>query len=225
MERSRFLARIERRLTLPETPNLAHPLPEMPHPIPVAQYREPASDLVTMFRAAAEHVGAEVRQASQPRGVGSVIEEIIREEQVSSVVLSEDPETTLAEGSVTGLGILPFDRGRKIAGSQLGITGTSGGIARTGTVVVESRRAGGRGASLVPPVHLALLRTDRIVETPSAWWRSMHDRYPSGPPSQIVFITGPSRSGDIEQTLTIGVHGPTRLWICLLEGELLLANI
>lgn len=221
MERSRFLARIERRLTLPETPNLAHPLPEMPQPLPTAEYREPASDLITMFTAAAEKVGTEVRRAARTRDLNEVIEEVLNEEHVSSVVLSADPETALAERSVAGLGILPFGRGRKIAGVQLGITGTSGGIARTGTVVVESRRAGGRGASLVPPVHLALLRTDRIVETPSAWWRSMRDRYPAGPPSQIVFITGPSRSGDIEQTLTIGVHGPTRLWICLLDPELL----
>lgn len=223
MERARFLARIGRRLSLPDEPNLAHPMPEMPDPLPVAVYREPGGDLLSVFTEAAETLGAEVRTAGSSEGLREVLDEIVHQEKVSSVVLSEDPEVSLVEDLIDDLGVLEFGRGRKIAAAQLGVTGTTGGIARTGTVVVESQRAGGRGASLVPPVHLALLRTDRIVDSPAAWWRAMADRYPAGPPSQIVFISGPSKSADIEQTLTVGVHGPGRLWICLLEGDLLSA--
>ena len=221
MERSRFLARIERRLSLPETPNLAHPLPEMPDPLPSAVYVEPAGDPAADFAASAGALGANIRVAGTSEQLRAVVDEIMHVEQVSSVVLSKDPEVSLVRGLIDDLGVLDFGRGRKIAGARLGITGSSGGIARTGTIVVESSRAGGRGASLLPPVHLALLRTDRIVDSPAAWWRSMGDRYPAGPPSQIVFITGPSRSADIELTLTVGVHGPERLWICLLEADLL----
>lgn len=221
MERSRFLARIGRRLSIPETPNLAHPMPEMPEPLPAAVYRDAGREPTVVFTSAAENLGAQVRTAVGEKDLRDVLDEVMHREKVSSVVLSSDPEVSLVSDLVGDLGVLAFGRGRKIAGAQLGITGTTGGIARTGTVVVESERAGGRGASLVPPVHLALLRADRIVDSPAAWWRTMTDRYPAGPPSQIVFISGPSKSADIEQTLTVGVHGPGSLWICLLEGELL----
>jgi L-lactate dehydrogenase complex protein LldG len=48
-------------------------------------------------------------------------------------------------------------------------------------------------------------------------WRSMPERFPNGMPSQVVVITGPSKTSDIEKVLTTGVHGPRRLWICLLD--------
>jgi L-lactate dehydrogenase complex protein LldG len=221
MERSRFLARIGRRLSLPDTPNLAHPMPEMPSPLPAAVYRDEGREPSAVLTSAAEDLGAQVRTAADKGALRTILDEVVHREEVSSVVLSTDPEVSLVSDLVGDLGVLEFGRGRKIAGAQLGITGTTGGIARTGTIVVESDRAGGRGASLVPSVHLALLRTDRIVDSPAAWWRTMTDRYPMGLPSQIVFISGPSKSADIEQTLTMGVHGPGSLWICLLEGDLL----
>lgn len=221
MERSRFLARIGRRLSLPDTPNLAHPMPELPNPLPVAVYRDEGGEPAAVFTSAAEELGTHVRTAIDEGALRGILDEVVHREKVSSVVLSADPEVALVTDLVGELGVLEFGRGRKIAGARLGITGTTGGIARTGTIVVESDRAGGRGASLVPPVHLALLRTDRIVDSPAAWWRTMTDRYPMGLPSQIVFISGPSKSSDIERTLTTGVHGPGSLWVCLLEGDLL----
>ena len=85
-------------------------------------------------------------------------------------------------------------------------------------MVVSSARAGGRSASLLPPVHLALLPASRVLASASELWRRMGEHFPDGPPSQLVFISGPSRSADIEFTLTVGVHGPKRVWLGLLEG-------
>ena len=82
--------------------------------------------------------------------------------------------------------------------------------------MLHAGRAGGRTTGLVPPVHLALLRSDRILPDAGALWRHLPKQLPDGMPSQLVFATGPSRSGDIEMVITIGVHGPKAVIIGLL---------
>ena len=102
------------------------------------------------------------------------------------------------------------------AGADLGITGAVCGIALTGSLIVGSGRAGARTASLLPGVHLALLPRDAILPTPGHLFRDLPATLPDGLPSNLVLITGPSRSADIEMQLTIGVHGPRHLVIGLL---------
>jgi L-lactate dehydrogenase complex protein LldG len=86
----------------------------------------------------------------------------------------------------------------------------------TASTSLWGRRAGSRTASLLPPVHLALVRRDAIVATPGDLLRHLPERLPDGLPSNLVLITGPSRSADIELQLTVGVHGPRELVIGLL---------
>jgi L-lactate dehydrogenase complex protein LldG len=78
------------------------------------------------------------------------------------------------------------------------------------------RSAGGRLASLLPPVHICVLPADRIVAAPADVLRGLgHD--PGALPSSLVLVTGPSRTGDIEQLLTIGAHGPTALHVIVVS--------
>ena len=108
-----------------------------------------------------------------------------------------------------------------LADIPAGITGSDGGLADTGTLVL--RHGPGRSplASLLPPIHIALLDAETIFPDMAAYWRSLstgsaaHVRETSN----LVFITGPSRTGDIEQTLTLGVHGPVEVIIILWGGE------
>ena len=102
------------------------------------------------------------------------------------------------------------------ARADLGVTSATYGFATTGSVVQESDVAGGRTASLLPPVHLCVLPADRLVPSTAALLRTLGA--PGRLPSNLVVITGPSRSGDIEQIITLGVHGPTALHIALLEA-------
>ena len=81
-------------------------------------------------------------------------------------------------------------------------------VAQTGSVVVDSDANGGRALSLLAPRAIFVINAANIVDTPADVLRSRDRWWPQGPPSQIVMITGPSRSADIEMTLTVGVHGP-----------------
>lgn len=219
MDRTEFLDKVRRRLAIEATPNVAHPLPEPLGRVPLPVLRTPGGDLVDDFARSAASVDASVRRVSSAGALADAFDEVVAFEQAGTAVRSSDPEVALLREASAA-----FPDGIDPEAADLGITGAAGGIAATGSLVLEADRAGGRQASLLPPAHLALLRSDRIVATPSDWWRSMDRRYPSGPPSQIVFVTGPSRSADIELTLTVGVHGPERLWIIVLEGELLTAS-
>ena len=86
------------------------------------------------------------------------------------------------------------------------------GLADTGSVVLAASPSEPRARSLLPEVHVSLLREDRILPGLSELFEAL------GPdlPSQLMIVTGPSRSADIEQVLTIGVHGPGEVHVVLL---------
>jgi L-lactate dehydrogenase complex protein LldG len=86
-------------------------------------------------------------------------------------------------------------------------------IAQTGTVLVTNRSAGGRALSVLPPHHVVLARRDQLVADLPAAFELLKKKYAANYPSMISFITGPSRTGDIERILVLGAHGPKKLTI------------
>lgn len=86
-------------------------------------------------------------------------------------------------------------------------------IAQTGSVLVSSRSAGGRALSVLPPHHVVLARREQLVADLPAAFVLLKRKYNSNYPSFISFITGPSRTGDIERILVLGAHGPKKLTI------------
>ena len=104
-----------------------------------------------------------------------------------------------------------------LARASAGLTGTLAGLADTGSLVLLSGDCRPRLASLLPPVHIALLPIRALYPTMAAFFGAHPAAARSG--SNLVFVTGPSRSGDIELTLTLGVHGPKTLHVVLLPVE------
>lgn len=89
-------------------------------------------------------------------------------------------------------------------------------VAQTGSVCVTSDRSGGRVLSVLPPHHIVVARQSQLVTDLTEAYQSLAAKYRGGYPSMISFITGPSRTGDIERILVLGAHGPKRLTILLL---------
>jgi L-lactate dehydrogenase complex protein LldG len=100
--------------------------------------------------------------------------------------------------------------------ADMGITSVQSAVAATGTVVVTASTTRPRAVSLVPPMHVALVRHSQIVAQMGAALGVLE----SGPamPSAIHFVSGPSRTSDIENDLTIGVHGPAALVAIVVEA-------
>ncbi len=101
---------------------------------------------------------------------------------------------------------------------DLGITGAQLGVAETGTLVLESDRERHRLSSLVPPVHVAIIAAEHIRQTLGEALQAINEKGQAGLSRAVTFITGPSRTSDIELTLAIGVHGPGELHVIIIEG-------
>jgi len=99
--------------------------------------------------------------------------------------------------------------------ADAGLTGAIAGVAETGTVVIPAGRNQSQLASLIPPVHLILLPAGVIHQTMTDWLGEGGEEAIAGA-SSLNLISGPSRTADIEMTLTIGVHGPGQVIVfCL----------
>jgi len=90
-------------------------------------------------------------------------------------------------------------------------------VAQTGSVLVTNRSAGGRALSVLPPHHVVLARRGQLVPDLPAAFELLKRKYADNYPSMISFITGPSRTGDIERILVLGAHGPKKLTIFCLQ--------
>lgn len=218
-DRTAFLARIRDRQGPP--PSLGpHPPPSAPEVVPMLRYRsldgidetDPLAllpvflDAATAAEATVEVVEGAVPSASMGR--------VVADHGVATAVVSADTgtEAVVAALGASGVSVEPYTR-EAAAAADLAVTSATHGLASTGTVVVDTAVAGSRAVSLLPRVHLCVLPVERLVATHADVLR---DR--SGPmPSCRVLITGPSRTGDIEQRLTLGAHGPVAVHIIVVR--------
>ncbi len=113
------------------------------------------------------------------------------------------------------LGIVPNDG--SIFEYDVGITTAQAAIAETGTLVLDFAKERHRLASLVPPVHIAIVDAASIFQTLAEALAFINQNGDISP--AVTFITGPSRTADIELTLAIGVHGPQELYVIVNEGR------
>jgi len=99
---------------------------------------------------------------------------------------------------------------------DIGITTAQAAIAETGTLVLDSSRERNRLISLVPPVHIAIVEAANLHSTLGETLAALQSDDEISP--VVTFITGPSRTADIELTLAIGVHGPQELYVIIYDG-------
>jgi L-lactate dehydrogenase complex protein LldG len=100
----------------------------------------------------------------------------------------------------------------------LGVTACFCAIAETGTLMLCSSSATPATTSLLPETHIAVVPASRIVAGMEEAWNLARSEL-GELPRAVNFISGPSRTGDIEQTIVIGAHGPYRVHIIVVDGE------
>ena len=112
--------------------------------------------------------------------------------------------------------LLELRRGRAEDADAVGITAAFAGIAESGTIMLLSGPESPSTINLMPDSHIVVLRRSEIVGTYEEAWTALRQRLGDQVmPRTVLFVTGPSRTGDINQTLYLGAHGPRRVHIVL----------
>jgi L-lactate dehydrogenase complex protein LldG len=108
-----------------------------------------------------------------------------------------------------------------ISGSFIGVTSADYCLAETATLVMKTRPGQARAVSLVPSIHIAVIEIDRIIANLKELYAliSLDDSMPEGLTNCMTFITGPSKTADIEAVMVHGAHGPRELYLFVITGD------
>ncbi len=180
--------------------------------------------LVEQFTAEVENVNTTVLRAQNSKKLIQSIAKLTKEKQAKSFAVWETSylkELGLKETlKKEGLKLVTVKNKNRLAKADIGITEIDYAIADTGTLVLLTDRNQPRGVSLLPPIHLAIVRPENIVGNIRELFILLKDRIDrSGDiKSCMTFITGPSRTADIELNLTLGVHGPKELFVIITKS-------
>lgn len=191
------------------------------------------------FRSEFERVGGVFHRARSLEAVPQVIAGIARQREARRLVawspheLGADLGPALAARGLEPVAMPagtvqdPQERARLrrlVADAELGLTGVDLAIAETGTLVMRSGPGRHRSTSLLPPYHVALFDRTVLVESLSQAGIFLEAWHAGGEPEDVgaivSFVTGPSRTADIELTLTRGVHGPKEVHAIFVESEI-----
>lgn len=172
------------------------------------------------FKARAEGVGAEVYRCKDREAALGFLLPLLEKEGCadapgSHAVWADCPFLNGMDSKpLAGIPGLTFEVSRELAAdARIGITQAQWALVDTGTLVQDQTAVEQRLASSLTDIHIALLSTDNILTDKSALLARIDPRTSR----YIAFITGPSRTADIERVLTIGVHGPERLLIVCVD--------
>lgn len=212
MTSDNFLAHIRRRLT-------GRTAPPVPSPWPG---RTPYDDPVAVLVEQLERNGAQALVVPDATAASASIAAIFDDLGVSRAVINPDPELAdlrllerFPQITWTIAGEATTEELRAAcAAANVGLAGATAALAETGSVVVESGPARSRLVTLLPPASIVVVRASDVVTDIFAWVA----RRPAPPPANVVIISGPSKSADIEQTLAVGVHGPGRLLVLVRQS-------
>jgi len=184
----------------------------------VAVSQEQAASLVERFRQAVEAVAGHCAVVRDETEAAEAMRLIIEQKNARRIAVTNSPlvqrvvKRVRSDAELLGNVVPPalFD-------CDIGITSAQWAVAETGTLVLESDAERHRLASLVPPVHIAIIEADRIRYTLGEVLQTLSEKGPRRLSRTVTFITGPSRTSDIELTLAIGVHGPAELYVIVLR--------
>jgi len=165
---------------------------------------------VALFTRMAEKVFATVARVASPEYVPAAVAEYLRAHNLPTAIRSgDDPRLTRLPWKET---MIELTRGPSAGKDPVGISHALAGVAETGTVVLVSGADNPTTLAFLPETHIVVLSGSDIVGDYETAWSAVRSAFGKGQmPRTVNWITGPSRSADIEQTLLLGAHGPQRL--------------
>ena len=184
-----------------------------------ARGHRPHAARVDLFEEMAEAVSATVERLASAGDVPEAVAGYLRANNLSQHVV---------RGSDLRLEALPWDAQKQLDvkvgradGTELaGVSHADAGVAETGTLVLTSGPDNPTSVNFLPEAHIVVLREDDIVGDYETMWDGLRETHGRGSmPRTVNLVTGPSRSGDIEQVLLLGAHGPRKVHVLVVAGD------
>ncbi|SMF08882.1 L-lactate dehydrogenase complex protein LldG [Tistlia consotensis] len=200
-------------------------LAEHPEGPRVERARLPHEALVALFVEKVEAVQGSVARVDSPEALPEAVADYLKRHNLPTALrVAPDPALTDLPWQEKAP-LLSVSAGRAEAADAVSLTGCFAGVAETGTLMLASGPEAPTTLNFLPETHLVVLRESDLVGPYEEAWRKLRAREgaegPGGAlPRTVNFVTGPSRTGDIEQKIQLGAHGPRRLHVLLVaDGE------
>ena len=205
-----------------------------------ARLRPQRAALVARLQDELQAVGGQVVRVESVAEATQYVTQLAREYEAALVVRWEDDVLAMlevdaalqAQGVEVSIAAPPLEDAAAMAAQRrhlrdllaradIGLSGADYVIAETGTLALAALPGQMRGVSLLPPMHVAVVKPSQIVGTMADCLAMLQEEGRADLPERLTsclsFITGPSRTGDIELALTVGVHGPGKLHLIILD--------
>lgn len=168
------------------------------------------ADVLLRFERELGALGVDTHHADTPHAARCIVSELAGDRAVLSWDADALPHDVFSVLRAPVLGSAPR---AEQAAAEIGITGCDAAIAETGSLVLLSGPGRSRTASLLPRTHLAIVRRDQVLPTLADAFERLREKMSTA--ASLTVITGPSRTADIELTLTLGIHGPARVVVVI----------
>ncbi|HEY9537624.1 MAG TPA: lactate utilization protein [Kiloniellaceae bacterium] len=200
-------AELEQRLAAP-TANLIPQRAQLPH-----------AEQLDLMEAMLQELKATVVRLPGEAAVPQAVADYLKSENLPPK-LRLAPRDDLRHLPWDSAPLLEVEEGIAEADDATSLTGAFAGIAETGTLMMASGPEAPTTLNFLPENHIVVLRTSQVIGSyEEAWQRLRAALGPGVMPRAVNMITGPSRTGDIEQTILLGAHGPRRLHVLLVDDR------
>jgi L-lactate dehydrogenase complex protein LldG len=215
--RHRIFSRLHAATRQPQAPVV------QPPGLPIKTYSQ--MEKIKKLKTLMEAMRTEVHLTGAKNWVNTV-EDILKERDVKSLLYAPGTEIGKAlehqwENAAGDLPqLIPYEMEieqlkERVFTIEAAITSSAGAIAETGALILWPTEKEPRLMSIVPPLHIAVLQADKIHNSLSEVIQK--ENWPAKMPTNVVLVSGPSKTADIEMTLAFGVHGPKELIVLILE--------
>lgn len=179
-----------------------------------------AVERIDLFAKMAEAVQTTVARVGTDRDVPDEVARYLAAENLPAE-LKMAPDPALDALLWAERSMLQIRRGKAEAGDTVSLTPCLAAIAETGTLMLVSGEATPTTLNFLPDTHIVVVRAGQVVASYEDGWDLLRAQSADrlwGLPRTVNFITGPSRTGDIEQRIELGAHGPRRLHVIIIDG-------
>jgi L-lactate dehydrogenase complex protein LldG len=173
-----------------------------------------AENLAETFGENLKLIGANCKIVSNLKDARNEVENLIVEKSAKTIAISDSDSVTKIAQTVNS-DFIQNASAEELFNCDIGITSAQFGIAETGTLVIESDKEFNRLTSLIPPIHICILERSKLRNNLGEVLEELNENLSKS----VTFITGQSRTSDIELTLALGVHGPKELFVFIVENE------